>query len=118
MALRGYTKITPGELVGKGVRYCRYRYGDVLVVCTDNSYFKLVAEREQYDDDVFLAEKDLTITDLRVIGAISDEDFFAYEEECQADRETAKEAEKIHRFRLAAEQVGLGKAKVEELLNG
>lgn len=116
MALRVYTKIDPGELVGKDVRYCRHTYDKVLVICTDNSYFKLVGEREQYDDDVFLREQDLTIQDLRVIGAISDEDFAAYEAERKAIREKDQEDEKIRRFRMAAKQIGLGVEKVKELL--
>ena len=51
------------------------------------------------------------------IGPHSDEDFTAYEEEKAANREEATAVERIRRFRLAAEQIGLGKAKVEELLN-
>jgi hypothetical protein len=116
MALRGYSRISPSQLVGKKVRYCHERGDSILVVCTDNSYFKLTAERDRYDDDLLLMSKDLTIQDLRNIGAISDEDYAKYEEERETCRKINQEADKVRRFKLAAAQVGLGTAKVEELL--
>jgi hypothetical protein len=117
MALRRYEKIGPEELEGKSIKSCCSRWSEVIIICDDNSYCKLVAEREQYDGGLMLSENDLTFDDLRGIGAISDEDFTAYEEEKKANREEVKAAEAIRRFRAAAEQIGLGIEKVEELLN-
>jgi hypothetical protein len=117
-ALNRCGQIKPTELVGKTIGYVRYGCDSILIFCTDNSYCKLEATRDQYDDfDVSLTEEDITFSDMRAMGAISDEEYAAHDDECEVIKAFAQRAVDIRQFKAAAKQVGLGMKKVEELLD-
>jgi hypothetical protein len=115
MVLRGYEKIRPEELARKEIEYAHYLHDTFLAICTDKTYIKLVAESDEYEGDTYLINDDLTLYDLKLVGAITEQVYAEHEEAQRADYSARQKLANEHTFRLAIQKVG-GVDRAKELL--